>query len=131
MDDHSVEVQKPLDLLFVQRSAYCSEPHRDIQEETFQYRNKLWEAFRVDFSQKPKRTKITSSNFENFSFDKLAERNEIFPEIVHKPIFYLENLIDVPQKVKDVPCKLKMRIDQRVLEGEANILDLTEGVFRG
>ena len=50
-------------------------------------------------------------NFSDLHFEKLAEGNKIFQEIMHESVFHLKNLVDSPEDVKHIPCKLKMGVD--------------------
>ena len=55
----------------------------------------------------------------------------MYSQKMNKPIFALENLIDVSKDSKDFLCKLEVCLDEGVLQGEGNVLDGSEVAFRG
>ena len=128
-ENHSVVVDEVLDRPLVERKAHVEKPHKDVHDEVFQYSYKLWNVFHSNFIKKRKTAKVSVLDFPQFVFQKLAERVDVFPQILEKTVSCLENRVGLPKNFKDEHRKAEMLVDEGIFERERDVFDGAKGAF--
>ena len=105
------------------------EPHFQIQDEVFENYGEMVAFFLVKLSQVLETTKVVVLKFLQFTDKKIEESDQIFPVIIDKTVFLLENLVHFSHDIKYLRGKFEVGQDQRFFKGKEPVFYLTPGVF--
>ena len=129
-ENHLVVVDVVLYGPLVERKAHVVKPHKDVHDEVFQNRHKLWNVFPSNLVKKRKTAIVSVLDFPQFTLQKLAQRGDVVPQILEKAIFCLEDRVYIAKNFKHEQRKAKMCVDEGISERERDVFDWAKGVFR-